>query len=342
MRCSGYAGKEPRQDWTNTPFFLISARSAASFRNSKLPGVKEGWGPKVSKVYGAPNRGKEGGGGGGGAKGGDDDAGDAGGKGSAGEALGQYILNWFQYQAPPATSSSADSSSSAPRKPLLILQGDKSLPALTDLLSANDMAYETCLVYDTCADPGIGKGLTGVETLLQDLSWTSRVAAASRAGSRRGSGASPKPSHSSLRNEISMSSVEGGDAAGKTDVETTTTLLDPEEMPDSPSALPVDSNPLHPNYLVFFSPSGVDFSADELRKRDWLPPAPSSSSSSRSSQQRSSVESRPGIVAIGETTAKHLRELYGLQDVLVADKPEPEGVREAILRCEDQKSAVSL
>lgn len=94
-----------------------------------------------------------------------------------------------------------------------------------------------------------------------------------------------------------------------------------------------------PDWLVFFSPSGVQYALPELRSRGWFPPAPSP-------PEAGSVESRlipvaapappqyPRIAVLGPTTKRYLRDELNLAADAVAAVPGPSELREAIRMAE--------
>lgn len=97
--------------------------------------------------------------------------------------------------------------------------------------------------------------------------------------------------------------------------------------------------PPRPDWIVFFSPSGVQYSLNELRSRGWFPPA-------SIPPEQGSVESRlvqmvspapmefPRIAVLGPTTKKYLRDELNLAPDAVAAVPGPSELREAIRMAE--------
>lgn len=322
----------------------------------------------MHKVFGAPSAK-------GGAKGEDDDAGATKGS-SAGEALGNYIVSYFEQRRGPGAEGSA-----VPRltdKPLLLLQGDKSLAALPTLLTTNGIEHEDIVVYETCGDGSIERNVGRVCELLKDLAWNEEHGA-NLARSRRGSGASS--GSNSGTSPLSRRQAAKSSVTSTLGPEQRSALLSasPERSPtvqafggngdcneaaevsedvivNPPSASSIAHLAARPDFLVFFSPSGVDFCAPFLSRRGWFPadtPSDQGREPRVTDSRRSS--SRPRFVALGPTTAAHLKSKYGFivveehvqRDsdpvqqsrsdswfVAVADKPEPAEVREAILRLE--------
>lgn len=275
----------PTTNWQQTPFFLISPRAAATFRSSTLEGLPTEWAPSATKAFGCPANAKN-------------QGADAEGKG-AGEALGQYIVGWLQRRAAPApssaTSASGEQAPATARPPLLLLQGDKSLPALPDILAKNDIPFETIRVYETCEDPSLEDNLNRLQLFYTGL--------------------------------------------GIHDVEEEATLL-LNSAEDVSLELQAPSGVARPDWIVFFSPSGVDYSARHLRALEWLPPALAANEEAKASdgEKGSTSMDYPRYVALGPTTAKHLRDQYGLYTE--ADLANANGVSSASLSASlDQEEA---
>ncbi|PWN46978.1 hypothetical protein IE53DRAFT_322005 [Violaceomyces palustris] len=111
-----------------------------------------------------------------------------------------------------------------------------------------------------------------------------------------------------------------------------------------------------PEWIVFFSPSGVGYALDEFRKRRWLPPAPpnlparveadfdkvvdlskSSPPPSPKSRTSSSVKTNtryPRIAVLGPTTKKWMIEHLGIEPDAMAFKPGPKELKDAIEQAE--------
>lgn len=216
------------------------------------------WTPSAAKAFGCPANAKN-------------QGADAEGKG-AGEALGQYIVGWLQRRAASAPPTSTPTTGEQPptpaRPPLLLLQGDKSLPALPDVLSKNDIPFETIRVYETCEDPSLEDNLNRLQLFYTGLG------------------------------------IHG-------DEQEATLLLNSAE--DDNVELSASTEGARPDWIVFFSPSGVDYSARHLRTLGWLPPvSPTEGDTNTRDTQDSAYVGFPRYVALGPTTAKHLRDQYGL------------------------------
>ncbi|CAO1638187.1 unnamed protein product [Sympodiomycopsis kandeliae] len=265
-QCSKRSSRS-KTNWPDTPFFLISSRSAATFRQEldKLPNE---WIPKANKVYGAPPK-----------KGGSKPTASSStnNETSAGEALGEYILGWLTRRrdaSHPTTTEGTPSDEPSPllEKPLLLLQGDKSLAALPSFLESHRIPYKNIEVYSTCADRALLSNLHKLQIMYQ-----------------------------------SLSSEEDDN------------LMTLEAVPD---------------WITFFSPSGVDYSYPALKELGWFPDIKSNSA-------------RPRIVTLGNTTANHLKEKYGFviagsqesqgsaAEILVATSADPQGIKEALDRAEN-------
>lgn len=345
IRCSA-KGKQPATQYSSTPFFLISARAAATFRSTTLEDVPAAYAPSPTKVFGAPNTAstvkKQNKGSG------DEDGGSGGAQGSAGGVLGEYITGWFERRRDPQPESS-DEPVALSAKPLLLLQGDKALPALPSIFTQKNLPFSNIVVYETCADDSITKNLGRVSDLLRDLAWNER----SGANSRRSSGASTGSNAaggakaflagaqmSSLRNEVIVSSPEEPEEHAQQKAIQAATAA---------QSATIANLARRPDWIVFFSPSGVDFAAEALRSRGWLPPVTQGSEYGQPlNSTDSSSTTYPHYLALGPTTLAHLRDRYALpqasgQETLsVAEKPEPSGVKAAILKAEAMGDVPSL
>lgn len=273
----------PATDFPNTPFFLISSRAAAIFRSDTLEGVPGPFAPKINKVFGAPpvkgSKASEG-------KGGD---------ASAGITLGEYILGWLRRRkdAAPATTSDSESRCEPPllAKPILLLQGDKSLPALPSFFEENGLPYKTIVVYETCEEKNLAANLSRLKDVYDGLGWKAKRSPSSRKGSM---------SPVAIRKELV------GIAAAA-----------PQQPQGEIEVIQTDQG--RPDWIVFFSPSGVEYASRHLKALGWFPPPGLAA---------------PHCLALGPTTAKHLEETYSLDeakgDWAVATVPEPKGVKEGI------------
>lgn len=233
----------PKTCYPDTPFFLISSRSAAAFRQP-LEHLPKAWVPKANKVYGAPPTKKA--------------KPTSGETASAGEALGEYILGWLTRRRDATADGQADSPLLS--KPLLLLQGDKSLPALPQFLAYHSIPFRTLEIYATCADQSLQSNLSRLSIVYESL-------------------------------EVDYN--EG------------------------------DANSARPDWVVFFSPSGVEFSREALEELNWFP--------------LQKANAPPRYITLGNTTGAHLKERYGLEEgemVGVASTADPQGVKEALMRLE--------
>lgn len=83
-----------------------------------------------------------------------------------------------------------------------------------------------------------------------------------------------------------------------------------------------------PDWLVFFSPSGLQYALPSLRARRWLP---SSASTPAPGEVRTGApDGYPRIAVLGPTTKRAVREVLGFAPDAVASSPEPVELREAI------------
>lgn len=265
QRCERRFKGPPRTNYPDTPFFLLSSKSAAAFRQP-LPNLPEEWVPKANKVYGAPpKRGAP--------KPPPSKAGASGEEPSAGEALGEYILGWLQRRRDATRpAGDADDVGSSPllTKPLLLLQGDKSLTALPDFLKANSIPFQPIEVYATSADQTLQANLRRLQIMYESL--------------------------------------------------------DADE-----DGVPTTSAPGKPDWVVFFSPSGVEYSRELLEELGWFP---------------SNDNQHPRLITLGNTTGAHLREKYGFKTalasspeapgalVLIAESADPQGIKQALTLAE--------
>lgn len=213
------------------------------------------WTPSATKAFGCPANAKN-------------QGADAEGKG-AGEALGQYIVGWLQRRAASAPPTAGEQAPATVKLPLLLLQGDKSLPALPDIFTKNGVPFEAIRVYETCEDPSLEDNLDRLQLFYTGLGIHD-------------------------------------------DEEKATLLLNSAE--DENVELPVPTGGSRPDWIVFFSPSGVDYSARHLRALGWLPPASTTEGETQACDAQDGKETveYPRYVALGPTTAKHLRDQYGL------------------------------
>ncbi|CAO1616301.1 unnamed protein product [Parajaminaea phylloscopi] len=335
-------GKKPATNFAATPFFLISPRAASTFRSSVLPDTPADYAPAPTKVYGAPGAAKPS------KEGDDEDGATQGDKSSAGHAMGEYIAGWFERRRAPATAEDENEVKPLAAHPLLILQGDKSLAALPTVLTERGLDWQNIVVYQTCADAGIAGSLDRVHSLLHDLAWTEKSGTSSRRGSGASTGSNGGLRPKALLKETQMTSIKSEAVTSSPEDERS---LEDVTSPSLTVAQDKDALPVRmlsnlarrPDWIVFFSPSGVDFAADALRARGWLPPV-----TDASSERSHGAASYPHYLALGPTTAAHLKDKYGLPDaaghktLAVAEKPEPSGVKEGIAQAEIDEGSLLL
>lgn len=104
-----------------------------------------------------------------------------------------------------------------------------------------------------------------------------------------------------------------------------------------------------PDWIVFFSPSGVNYALEEFRRRKWMPPKQDSrattetetvnskttvtshaSSDGRRSSNSSTSRKYPRIAVIGSTTRSWMVENLDIEPDAVAAKPGPKELKDAI------------
>ncbi|SOV10010.1 related to HEM4 - Uroporphyrinogen III synthase [Ustilago sp. UG-2017a] len=104
-----------------------------------------------------------------------------------------------------------------------------------------------------------------------------------------------------------------------------------------------------PDWIVFFSPSGVNYALEEFRRRRWLPPKQESkpsadtetvnwkttvtshaSTDGRRSSNNSTSRKYPRIAVIGSTTRAWMVEKLDIEPDAVAAKPGPKELKDAI------------
>lgn len=99
---------------------------------------------------------------------------------------------------------------------------------------------------------------------------------------------------------------------------------------EDPNAIPLQGssahattyeNGTHPDWVVFFSPSGGDYALPELRARNWLP--------QREGGEKAHTSK---IACIGTTTATWVRERLGTEPDAIAASPTPVALRDAIVK----------
>ena len=235
--------------------------------------------------------------------------------------------------------------------PLLYLVGDKNTSTIPDALDAANppIPHEQVQVYETRLDPHFQES---VQTLAKSL-----PVVLSRPVSRR-------PSQSSIRSRPGSRRPSGGSVGARMpDIQPSSTIVpDTSLRPEPESITPIEeetilkalrskqqassssvnaspkdkSTPLaaaKPDWIVFFSPSGVNYALAEFRQRKWLPPAPSDSTAPASKTKTPF----PKIAVIGPTTRDWIVENLGIEPHAVAAKPGPKELKDAIEAVEVQK-----
>ncbi|PWZ01117.1 hypothetical protein BCV70DRAFT_159266 [Testicularia cyperi] len=114
-----------------------------------------------------------------------------------------------------------------------------------------------------------------------------------------------------------------------------------------------------PDWIVFFSPSGVNYALEEFRRRHWLPPDRSGKITSLADKQSSTTDTNsavrftndstethrstgsavsrfPKVAVLGATTRAWIVEHLGFEPDAVAQRPGPKELREAIEAVEMQ------
>ncbi|SPO47213.1 related to HEM4 - Uroporphyrinogen III synthase [Moesziomyces antarcticus] len=99
-----------------------------------------------------------------------------------------------------------------------------------------------------------------------------------------------------------------------------------------------------PDWIVFFSPSGVNYALEEFRRRKWMPPerASTASSADASATATSSIAAKttvtshsasrkyPRIAVLGSTTRAWMVDNLAIEPDAVATKPGPKELKDAI------------
>ena len=124
---------------------------------------------------------------------------------------------------------------------------------------------------------------------------------------------------------------------------------------ESSASLPLDTDiglgtgpGTKPDWLVFFSPSGLQYALDDMRERGWMP-GPYTFDFEKQEYAKDSPESAerkdkwlsagppdgfPRIAVLGPTTKRWVRQHLGFQPDAVAATPGPPELREAIRMAE--------
>ncbi|SHO77610.1 Uncharacterized protein MSYG_1952 [Malassezia sympodialis ATCC 42132] len=171
---------------------------------------------------------------------------------------------------------------------MLYLVGDKRLPVLRDTLESlhANIVLDELMVYMTEKDPNF-KSNCGL--LARDLpQHTSGIS-----GSLQGHSPRNRMLHTLKMTDRSMP--------------------DPDKENTGTSA-----QNMHPDWVVFFSPSGGDYALPELTQRGWVVPG---------NQKRNLCK----IACIGQTTAAWANDTLGYTPDAIADRPTPEALRNAII-----------
>ncbi|KAK0544712.1 uroporphyrinogen-III synthase [Tilletia horrida] len=208
--------------------------------------------------------------------------------------------------------------------PLLLLQGDKALPTLPEILSTarpHPIPFETIKVYETGMDPHFEAHVESHKTMLARARGVALSRRNSGRSSRRPSGNwSTNPGTASGGSGSGFQSIGGG-AGGSADAKsmnapggvisavaglqldgmprrgsassalsmmsTTSSAAMPNSVdgsidPTTSAAIVHTVSGLHqsapsvvslrPDWIVFYSPSGVKYALEALRKNDWIPP----------------------------------------------------------------------
>jgi hypothetical protein len=297
-----------------------------------------------------------------------------GGATGTGEALASYIIRHFNGPSGAAPGDALDVETDTP--PLLYLTGDKNASTIPDMLGqANPpISVETLMVYETSLDSNFTSSCSALSRSLPP-------APQSRPGSRRGSRSnsqnnSRRPSMNSLFSSVMAEQLErkrstyaadNGDAGDviassrgpPMTAMTPFTMSPTQELSQSPIddsiELPLDTDiglgtgtGTKPDWIVFFSPSGIEYTIDDLRRRRWLP-GPYTFDPDAQEYAKDSPESIkrgerwlsmgpplgfPRLAVIGPTTKKWVRQNLGFLPDAVAASPGPTELREAIRMAE--------
>lgn len=138
-----------------------------------------------------------------------------------------------------------------------------------------------------------------------------------------------------------LSEVENSPVAASSPIEEVDLMLDTDIGLGTGSGT-------QPDWLVFFSPSGIQYALEDFRNRQWLP-QPHTFDADKQEYAKDSVESKqrkekwlsmgspegyPRIAALGPTTKRWIRQNLGFQPDAVAASPGPTELREAIRMAE--------
>lgn len=317
----------PTTLWQRTPFFAVGPATATALRQLG-PSLPQPLRPALVM--------------GGGATG-------------TGEALANYVTRHF----------GPLDSEAEPPAPILVLVGDKNAPTIPDMLRAKGYPIEVLQVYETCLDEGFDAYCEALSRTLPAIS--------SRPGSRRPSRSGSFSSASGRRPSFGVWAERRGSGTGTPSENGPTAALgalgggttplggmtpfssiagagrrsgSPQQMAPGGSvvedeeALPLDSDiglstgtGTKPDWLVFFSPSGLQYALPTLRARRWLPPADAPAHPALSA---GAPDGFPRVACLGPTTKRAVKELLGFAPDAVASAPEPVELREAIRGAESR------
>jgi len=171
---------------------------------------------------------------------------------------------------------------------MLYLVGDKRLPLLRDTLESlhANIELDELMVYVTERDPNFK---TNCGLLARDLP-------------QHTSGTPGSIQSHSPRNRMLHKLKMTDRSTSQTDEENTDSL----------------AKDMHPDWVVFFSPSGGDYALPELTQRGWIVAG---------EQEKNMCK----IACIGQTTATWVKDTLGYTPDAVAARPTPEALRNAIL-----------
>lgn len=347
------SGKETKTNWPRTPVFAVGPATAEALRAAAKQTILP---LRTSLVMG-------------------------GGATGTGEALANYIIRHFNGPQGAAPGDSLEVNADEP--PLLYLSGDKNAPTIPDMLSSASppIQVQQLMVYETCLHPQF---VHACSTLSRSLPPAPQSRPGSRRSSRAGSSSSTRrPSVGSLFGGGIGAALERKRSGGASDygqkptglnhsnhsmsgstgpaLTAMTPFASTPEQQHTPEFLaspledmeipPLDTDiglgtgtGTKPDWIVFFSPSGIQYALEDLQKRKWLPGpytfdaekqqyAKDSPESARRKEKWLSMgppEGYPRLAVIGPTTKRWVRQNLGFQPDAVAASPGPTELREAI------------
>lgn len=306
-----------------------------------------------------------------------------GGATGTGEALASYIIRHFNGPQGAAPGDALDVDPNEP--PLLYLTGDKNAPTIPEMLQAASppISVEALMVYETSLHPQFSSACSA---LSRSLPPAPQSRPGSRRSSRAGSGSSTRrPSVNSLfghsvgaalERKRSSGATEMGSKAGalggtnnalQSAVGPPLTAMTPFAATPENENPPVLASPIEevdlpldtdiglgtgtgtkPDWIVFFSPSGIQYALEDLQRRKWLP-GPYTFNADAQEYAKDSPESIrrrerwlssgppegfPRLAVLGPTTKRWVRQNLGFQPDAVAASPGPTELREAIRMAE--------